>query len=286
MALVIAQLSDLHLDAGADAGANGRDDRNGRRLADVLAMVREHAPDMLFVTGDLTEHGDPREYRRLAAALATLPCPVHLAVGNHDRRYALASVFPDVPMADGFVQYGVEHPALRCIVLDTLAEGRGGGAFCERRAAWLSARLAESARPTLILLHHPPVEVGLAWMDPNPGADWIARLHAAIAPHRHVVGLAAGHLHGASATGWHGIPVTVAPSVALPLALSLAAIHADRPDGRAIVVDGPPGFALHRWDGAQLTSHFVTVPGAVVARYDRKTQPMVRGMLAERSASP
>src|SRR3546814_7660429 len=42
--------------------------------------------------------------------------------------------------------------------LDTFEQGRHGGAFCERRAAWLAAQLsAHRTTPTLIFMHHPPL---------------------------------------------------------------------------------------------------------------------------------
>lgn len=280
MTLVIAQLTDIHL----GFGSGGSDEPNAQRLAAVLDTVRELAPDLVFVTGDLTQGGRPHDYARLAAALADLPCPVHLTVGNHDRRAAFAAAFPDTPMPDGFAQYVVEHPALRCIVLDTLREGRHGGSFCEVRAAWLAARLAESEQPTLILLHHPPVAVGIAWMDPDPNAAWIARLRAAVAPHLHVVGMVAGHLHGASVSHWEGITVAIAPSVAPGLALSLAPIDPHLPDQRPMILDSTPGFALHRWHDGQLTTHFARVPGPIIAQYDETLQPMVQEMIAERRA--
>lgn len=279
MTCVVAQLTDLHL--GFDQAAEREE--NEDRLHAVLGAVRALSPDLLIVTGDLTQGGQSHDYRRLAAALAGFACPVHLTIGNHDRRAGFTEVFPDAPGAHGFVQYTVEHPALRCIVLDTLEEGRHGGAFCDARAAWLSARLAEDARPTLILLHHPPVAVGIAWMDPDPAEPWIARLHAAVTPHPHVIGLAAGHVHSASATQWHGLPVTVAPSVAPAVALTLAPIDPARPDDRPMIFDSVPGFALHRWDGAQLTTHFGAVPGPTIAAYNEGLQPMIESIMAERA---
>ena len=214
--------------------------------------------------------------------LAAVACPVHLMVGNHDRRDALAEVFPETPSTDGFVQYIVELNGLRCVVLDTLEDGRQGGGFCDARAAWLRAQLDKAPQqPTLILLHHPPVETGIVWMDPNPAAAWIARLAAALRGHSQVVGLAAGHVHAPSVTGWNGVPVTVAPSVASALALSLAPIDAEQPDGRAMVVDSPPGFALHRWNGTSLTTHFTTVWPPVLSHYNARWQPLLRQMAAE-----
>src|SRR3546814_6377909 len=41
---------------------------------------------------------------------------------------------------------------LRFIILDTLEEGRHGGAFCDVRARWLADRVAEALdRPTVIV---------------------------------------------------------------------------------------------------------------------------------------
>lgn len=279
MTVTIAQLSDVHL--GFDPHAHR--ERNEGRLLAVLATVADLAPDAMFVTGDLTEHGAEEDYRRLRDTLAEVTCPVHVMVGNHDRRAAFARVFPETPRADGFVQYAVDVGPLRCIALDTLDEGRHGGAFCERRATWLAARLDEAPeRPTLILLHHPPVATGIAWMDPDPGAAWIERLMHVLRGRGQVVGLAAGHVHAPSVSGWEGVPVTVAPSVAPGLGLTFAPIDPERPDERPMIVDGVPGFAIHRWDGSRLTTHFAGVQPPVIARYTPALQPLVRQMIAER----
>ena len=82
---------------------------------------------------------------------------------------------PRSEIVDGFIQYAIEGFPVRILVLDTLEVGRHGGGFCEVRAAWLRARLDEAPdRPTLIVLHHPPIATGISWMTENPDADWIA----------------------------------------------------------------------------------------------------------------
>ena len=48
-------------------------ERNEDRLVAALGAVRALAPDLLFVTGDLTQDGEPHDYRRLAAALEDFP---------------------------------------------------------------------------------------------------------------------------------------------------------------------------------------------------------------------
>src|SRR3546814_1499581 len=77
--------------------------------------------------------------------------------------------FPGFDDGNGFVQYAIDLPALRLVTIDTLEEGRHGGAFCEQRAAWLDAELAKDrATPPSIVLPHPPIESGIEWMNTPP----------------------------------------------------------------------------------------------------------------------
>jgi 3',5'-cyclic AMP phosphodiesterase CpdA len=186
--------------------------------------------------------------------------------------------------ADGFFHAAVDAGPLRLIMLDTREEGRHGGAFCEVRAAWLRARLAEApGRPTLVALHHPPFDTGIDWLTTAPAEPWLARLDAALAGQRQVIALVAGHVHRPIASSRNGIPVLVCPSVAAPLTLDLAPLDPQRPDGRALIVDGPPGYALHLWRDGTLTTHFdVVADGAVLARFDEAIQPFIRSLFAER----
>ena len=84
-------------------------------------------------------------------------------------------------------------------------------------------------------------------------------------------------------TRWNGALLAVCPSSAPALALDLRAIDPDHPDGRALVQDEPPGYALHHWDGRALVTHFESLGNfAPLAKFDETKQPMIRGMLAER----
>ncbi|PZU09740.1 metallophosphoesterase [Sphingomonas sp.] len=280
--MLIAQISDLHI--GFER--SHPDEPNLQRLHRVLdrILALSPLPDLLIASGDLTEYGDEESYRVLADALARCPMPVHLMAGNHDLREPLAHVFPATPVNEGFLQQVIEGEGLRLILLDTLEEGRHGGAFCEVRAAWLAARLAEApASPTLIFVHHPPQGVGIPWMDPSPSEPWIARLGAALAGHDQVIGLVSGHVHRASHTSWAGLPLIICPSTAPEVSLILTPIDAARPDDRPLIEDGDPGFALHCWQDGRLTTLFGGCPPITLARYTDKLQPMIASMLAERA---
>jgi len=280
--LLIAQITDTHI--GFDPG--NPDEANFRRLEAVVRRLAEgpNRPDLVLLTGDLTEFGDAESYVRLAEATRACPCPVWSMVGNHDAREPLLAGFPDTPLAAGFVQYALEFEKLRLLVLDTLEPGRHGGAFCETRADWLQARLAERPDvPTIIAMHHPPFASGIAWLDSGEDEAWIARFAEAISGHGQIGGIIAGHLHRTIHTQWNGVSLTVCGSTAPAVALDLTPIDAYRPDGRAMIVDELPAYALHFWDGARLISHVEPVGGqAVLASFDESMRGIVRTILDER----
>ncbi|HET9637931.1 MAG TPA: phosphodiesterase [Allosphingosinicella sp.] len=282
--MLIAQITDVHL--GFEPG--NPDELNRKRLDTTLRTLVELAPqpDLLLATGDLADTGDDSEsYARLKEAVADLPFPVFYALGNHDGRDAFRANFPHLSMPDGFLQYAIEDRDLRILVLDTLEEGRHGGNFCETRADWLRARLAEAPdRPTLLVLHHPPIESGHSWMTENPGALWVKRLESIVAAQSNIVAIVAGHLHRPVVTQWAGTTLAICPSTAPQVALDFQPIDPDLPDDRPMIVADPPWFAIHVWNGTSLVTHFDTAGDHdVLARYGPGLQPLVR-LLADEKA--
>jgi 3',5'-cyclic-AMP phosphodiesterase len=280
--MLIAQVTDIHLGFEPDNPSEFNRKRLDQVIRQLVAM--NPPPDLLLATGDLVDRGDSESYRRLRNALDVCPFPVWFCVGNHDVRDNFSAWYPEIPTVDGFVQYEVDTGALRLLFLDTLEEGRHGGAFCEVRAGWLASRLAEKPdMPTAIIMHHPPVEVGLEWMNTHPDEPWVERFASAIEGHKQIVGVICGHVHRPISVGWKGITVSICASSAPQVALDLSPIDPAKPDGRPMIIADPPAFALHRWNGRQLVSHFDTADEHVVlARYDAKMQGLVRSLLGER----
>lgn len=280
--MLIAQITDIHLGFDPDNPDEFNRTRLDRTIADLLAL--DPAPDVLFATGDLVDRGDSDSYKRLADALSVCPFPVHMCMGNHDMRANFYRQFPDVDGHDGFVQYDVEQGGVRFLVLDTLEEGRHGGAFCDVRAHWLKQRLAEKTDiPTIIIQHHPPVEVGIAWMNTDPEEAWVSRLGECVRRQSQIKAMLCGHIHRMIQAHWHNIPIAICPSTAPQVALNLKTIDAQQPDGRNMIIADPPAFALHWWNGRELISHFDTADDHIsLARYDENMQPLVKSLLAER----
>lgn len=277
--MIIAQISDLHL------GFDGQDAecQNTQRLhlvLDTLTSMRK-APDMVLVTGDLVEHGAEWAYERLKTELDKLKWPYFLALGNHDRRAPFKHVFSHLNLDDGFLHYTIEDWPLRVIVLDTLEEERHGGGFCPKRAQWLSSKLSEQPeRPTLIALHHPPIDTGIAWMTANTERPWVTALKQVIEPYDNIVRMIAGHIHRPMFAEFAGTTLSVCPAVAPEVTLELETINPDVPDDRPLLVDASPGFAVHFWKDDAFVTHTAAAPfGRPIVHFDDAHASVVKHTL-------
>ena len=282
--MLIAQITDLHIGFDRD----NPHELNIRRLNLVIDQINAMTPrpDLLIVSGDLVENGDDqRAYRHMEALVKRWQGPLLWAVGNHDSRIGLLEVLPEVPTDDnGFIQYEAEYGGLRFVVIDTLDVGRHGGMVCEARAAWLKARLREKKdMPTIIVMHHPPVDTGIEWMSALSCEEWVQRVAKVITPAKQVVAVLAGHVHRPIATGFAGKRLVVCASTAPLVALDLEAVDPLHPDGRALIIGDAPAYAIHYWDGINLLSHFeIAGPRNVIASYNSNLQPMMKAFLEER----
>jgi 3',5'-cyclic-AMP phosphodiesterase len=281
--MLIAQMTDIHIGFAPDERPEELNRIRFRATLDRI-LAGPNRPDFMVISGDITDNGDLESFEKTAELLAECPFPVWPMVGNHDSREALVEAFPQVQLDGGFLHYAIEEDGLRVLLLDTLELGRHGGAFCEARAQWLAAQLDASPRtPTLIFMHHPPVVSGIEWMDPSPGEDWIRRFAAVVDGRRQILAIHCGHLHRPLAATFRGIPLHVTPSVAPLVAMDLRPIDQDLPDGRDLITTEPPTYALHRWDGHDLVTHYERVSDwQVIAHYNGSLQAMIQDMFAER----
>jgi 3',5'-cyclic AMP phosphodiesterase CpdA len=256
--LLICQLSDLHVCAPGVL-AYGRVDTAAhlRRCVAHVAQL-DPRPDAIVITGDIADRGAASEYEHAQALLAPLPGPVHVIPGNHDDRDALRRAFPSVDYAGGmadFLQYTTEIGPIRVIALDTVVPREGGGMLCERRLDWLKQQLDRVRdSPVVILMHHPPFETGIAYMD-AVGLETAYPLEPIVSRHPNVERIMCGHLHRTIVRRFGGTIATTSPSPAHQVALDFAT-SAD-----ACFVMEPPGYLLHRWDEAGGFTTYAAVVG-------------------------
>ncbi|WP_457646379.1 phosphodiesterase [Profundibacter sp.] len=255
--MLIAQISDTHI-AGPGLKTNGIAPmaENLARCVDAINALTMQ-PDLVLLSGDVTNDATRAEVLRAGEILAGLNSPLYLVPGNHDDRAVLWDVFGGgaVPArADGFVNYVVNGADLRIIALDSVAQGHSGGMFCETRAAWLRAALADGGdQPTVIFMHHPPLKCGVPETDQD-GFEGADELGAIVAGYPNIQRILCGHIHLLTHARWNGTVVTTAPSMGMQLTLDLTQAH----PSKFYLTD--PGYLLHHWTPEKtLITHAVTV---------------------------
>lgn len=192
----IIQFTDTHLvPPGETLYSLDPADQLRRAVTDVC---EHHADtDLVVITGDLCNDGDPRAYQLLRDVLAPLPCEVRLLLGNHDTRTAFCEVFPDQPTDEnGYVQSVLDTDHGRLLFMDSNEPHTLGGRYGADRIAWLKAALADAGdQPVTLFIHHPPVPDGLAhfrYISLHEAEDVRSVLRAHPAGVRHIV---FGHTH-------------------------------------------------------------------------------------------
>jgi 3',5'-cyclic AMP phosphodiesterase CpdA len=252
---LLAQLSDLHVVARGRTVWDGFDTAASTRAAVATLAAFDPRPDLVLVSGDLTDDGALESYQNLAALLEPLADRLVVLPGNHDRVQTLRAALPEAwyPAAetDDYVVEGVP----RLICLDTSRPPSDAGALDPSQLEWLDAALAESDAPTIIALHHPPFETGIAFMDAiglDPKAAEALKLVVQGRPH--VERVVCGHAHRLAVRHWAGTTVVLAPSIASTIALDLR-IGA----GGSWNLE-PPALVLHEWrEGGGLVTHLLHV---------------------------
>ncbi|MBN8944800.1 MAG: phosphodiesterase [Rhizobiales bacterium] len=259
--MLIAHLTDLHVrPVGLPAYRTAETNLlTERAIEAVLAL--DPRPDVVVISGDLTDNGLVAEYENLRHLLSRLPMPVWLIPGNHDRRENLKTVLADYPglaQHDKYAQWTADLGPVRMIGLDTVIPGSGAGRLCPRRLEWLAERLAEDkAKPTVVVMHHPPFACGLQLMDNIMLVEGAEEFGAIIRDNSQVIRILCGHHHRPIQTLFAGTLAMIAPSVAHQVVLDM------RDGARPAFNFEPAAFHLHYWsEAAGLVSHTAYVEKA------------------------
>ena len=246
--VLIAQITDLHISTPDAPNARVDTSATLRRAVEMLNTMQPR-PDCVIATGDLVEHGTDVEYKILFAILGELDMPLYLLPGNHDNGPLLRMHlhFHGYLRADqpGHLGTVIDAYDVRIVLVDTTDPTRRDGVFPAARAEWLDGVLgAAPDRPTLVAMHHPPFVTGIRWMDAT-GIEPVdrARFEHVVRAHRHVRQVVSGHVHRSISSSWGSTTLTVCPSTAYQVALSLG--H----DAPALLSLEAPSLQLHQWTG-------------------------------------
>jgi 3',5'-cyclic AMP phosphodiesterase CpdA len=254
--VLIAQITDMHVSKPGKLFGKHVDSRANfeRCISRVLSLNPK--PDVVLLTGDLAENGEPEEYDFIAEQLKRLSCPVLAVPGNHDVREEMLRKIPQCVKRQegGHLSFVEDTFPLRVIGLDTIVPGKVHGEIYEQRLSWLRDALMQGrGKPTLIAMHHPPFTTGLVAMDNYGIKSGLEDFKMTIAENaKNISAIVCGHAHRMIVANISGVPVLLAPACSFPFELDLG----EKPSLN--FVQEPPQFLVHTWsERAGFVSHTV-----------------------------
>lgn len=238
--MLIAHFSDLHIDEAESP--------NTKRLQAALARLKkiQPTPELLLITGDLTQHGRPRQYHLLRHLLHDCG-PYVLVPGNHDDALLTHQFFPNVsPPAGGMLC--IDLKGLRLALIDSCIACRDYGELSTTLLDTVALALDHDRQPTLLAMHHPPVSAqvpaieGMSLRQTAVFQKWVKQ-------RPYITAVLAGHYHQAQfATLEGGCPVIVAPSIAPSLVMDFTANSFQ-------IESSIPSGMLHLWKNSSFSSY-------------------------------
>ncbi|MDU2188608.1 MAG: phosphodiesterase [Klebsiella pneumoniae] len=169
--MLLAHISDTHFRSRGEK-LYGFIDVNAAN-ADVVSQLNalRERPDAVVVSGDIVNCGRPEEYQVARQILGSLNYPLYLIPGNHDdKAHFLEHLHPLCPQLGNDPQnmrYAVHDFATRLLFIDSSHAGTSKGWLTDETIGWLEAQLFEGGdKPATLFMHHPPLPLGNAQMDP------------------------------------------------------------------------------------------------------------------------
>jgi Icc protein len=188
--LKFIQITDTHLYKDAKSKLLGISTQE--TLKQVLAHVIKYQSDIqcVVLTGDLTQDRTIESYQYLRDSLKNLPYPSYWLCGNHDDLNIMSQVATKQQLSS-YVNIGKWN----LLLLDSQSIGHTYGNLRGDQLDFLQSSLAENqSSPTLIALHHPPVNVSNEWLNEIQLKNHL-EFWKIVTPYKHVKGVFWGHIH-------------------------------------------------------------------------------------------
>jgi 3',5'-cyclic-AMP phosphodiesterase len=161
--LLVAQLTDTHLFS---------DDRQtmlgcptNPSFHKVVESIRQlnPQPDVLLMTGDLTQDETVESYEYLRSLIDPLQIPAYWIPGNHDQSLADMEQVLNSEFISPAKQF--QQGEWNFILLNSMMLGQVQGRLSTEELTRLEQQLQTCEQPAIVVLHHPPLPVGAECMD-------------------------------------------------------------------------------------------------------------------------
>ena len=230
--LLAAQITDTHLFAEFDRTWKGLS--TARTLKTVLQHLQQiqPQPDVLMLTGDLSQDETPQSYELLASLISPLKIPAYWIPGNHDNVSVMQQIL-NKPFLSPEKSFQVGN--WQFLLLSSVEAGCDGGRLSPESLDWLDTQLQQTGdRPVIIALHHHALPIDCQIMDGMMlhNAD---EFLAIVDRHPQIKIVLCGHIHQEFHQQRGSVTYLGTPSTCIQLL----------PKSHPIILDDiPPGFRL------------------------------------------
>lgn len=207
----IIQVSDTHLFGDKQRKINGSNPYTN--LKTVLSNISQlqDKPSLIVISGDLSQDCTFESYHHIANLLDHFGIKYFLFPGNHDDVLVLNKVF-DYNWVKDAVDYSFELNNWFFYVIDTSSYPEDGGKLTQSQLVKLEKTLEQNKnRPTIIFMHHHPIEISSLWMDKMILAEK-ERFNKIINKNSQIKAVLFGHIHQVFERTIGGVFYASAPS--------------------------------------------------------------------------
>lgn len=188
------------------------------RGAESLLAAIDQLPfeiDFILHTGDVCADPHEADYHCAHELLSQFRQPVFMLPGNHDSADYMQAILHDGAKLQVLRDTQLEVKGFRLITLDTNGPGDVHAPTLrdEQIDFFADALGAAGDQPTIVAMHHSPIETGVPWLDDHMRIQNGDRVQRILRAHRDkLVGVFHGHIHQQTASLGDGVLYICCPS--------------------------------------------------------------------------
>lgn len=201
----IFQITDLHI---GDVDERPFDVDVRENFLQILADIKQHQHDLLVISGDLCyQDGETEIYRWIKKELDSRKLNYCLIPGNHDDHCLMVDEFelPASYRENFFFSSSPSEPPI--VFLNS-----GKGLLNPAQIASLQDYLKHMAAPVCLFMHHPPIPMGVPYMDNNHAIQQAGPLLDVLCDHPYPITIFTGHYHVEKSVRWKNLDIHITPS--------------------------------------------------------------------------
>lgn len=203
----IIQLTDLHI---AEAGVHPHQIDVRGNFIRALDAIAEHDHDLLVISGDICyDVGQAPTYMWVKAELEARNIPYAIIPGNHDDTAMMIDCFGlQHTASETQLFYTIIGEADECLIfLDSSSQS-----ISDLQLDYLRQQLLAHQQPVCLFIHHPPLPMGVPFMDSKHALRQPQQLLDILTAHPYPITVFSGHYHVEKSVRWRNVDAHITPS--------------------------------------------------------------------------